>query len=303
MNVLVTGCAGFIGNALWKRWEKRYRLLGIDDLSRETSVAPVIDSMQHHLLFVEDICTVESLPLPKLDLIVHLAGQVSVVNSLQDPIRDMHTNTEGTLRLCMLAQKHDCKLIYSSTNKVYGELIGVSTPVSDDHPLNPQTPYGISKCAGAQYVFDMLPHSGYVFHQSCIYGETQSGTLDQGWVGWLRNRIKTNSPITCYGDGSQVRDLLHVEDLIDAYELVVSGKLSPGGYVTGGGIGNAHSFSEVVAMMGGTISAFGEWRQHDQKYFVSSNEKLHSYGWTPKIAFADWVSQNPVLPSPVYARL
>lgn len=294
MNVLVTGCAGFIGNALWKRWERKYRLLGIDDLSRETSVAPIIDSMQHHLFYVEDICNVDSIPLPKLDLIVHLAGQVSVVNSLIDPVRDMHTNTEGTLRMCMLAQKNRCPLIYSSTNKVYGELCGLETPVSDEHPLNPQTPYGISKCAGAQYVLDMLPNNGYVFHQSCIYGETQHGTLDQGWVGWLRHRILTGSPITCYGDGTQVRDLLHVEDLIDAYELVVDGKLSPGSYVTGGGIDNAHSFSEVVELLGGNVSSYDQWRQHDQKYFVSSNEKLIAAGWNPRIKFTEWVNKNPV---------
>lgn len=292
MNVLVTGCAGFIGNELWKRWQRKYRLLGIDDLSRETSVAPIVDSLQHHLFYVEDICNIDSIPLPQLDLIVHLAAQVSVVNSLIDPIRDMHTNAEGTLRLCMLAQKHGCKMIYSSTNKVYGELVGVNDPISDSHNLNPQTPYGISKCTGAQYVLDILPNTGYVFHQSCIYGETQHGTLDQGWVGWLRHSMMKNIPITCYGDGSQIRDLLHVEDLIDIYDLVVDGKLSPGGYVTGGGVENAHSFAEVVNLMGGTISKFSDWRQHDQKYFVSSNEKLKAAGWSPKIKFTDWVRSD-----------
>lgn len=295
MNILITGCAGFIGNALWKRWEKKHRLLGIDDMSRETSVAPVVDSMQHHLFYVEDVCNIDSISLPKLDLIVHLAAQVSVVNSLTDPICDMKTNIEGTLRLCMLAQKHECKMIYSSTNKVYGELNGVDFPVTDVQPLKPETPYGISKCTGAQYVLDMLPTSGYVFHQSCIYGETQQGTLDQGWIGWLRNRIKTNAPITCFGDGTQVRDLLHVEDLIDIYELAVEGKLSPGGYVTGGGLRNAYSFTEVVELMGGTIANFDEWRQHDQKYFVSSNEKLTAAEWSPRVNFIDWVKVNPVV--------
>jgi len=295
MNILITGCAGFIGNALWKRWEKKYRLLGIDDMSRETSIAPVVDSMKHHLFYVEDVCNIDSISLPKLDLIVHLAAQVSVVNSMIDPILDMHTNIEGTLRLCMLAQKHGCKFIYASTNKVYGELNGVYTPVSDSQALKPETPYGISKCTGAQYVLDMLPNSGYVFHQSCIYGETQQGTLDQGWVGWLRGRIQSNSPITCFGDGTQVRDLLHVEDLIDAYEMVLNGTLSPGAYVTGGGIENSHSFKEVVELMGGTIAKYDEWRQHDQRYFVSSNEKLLASGWSPKIGFVDWMQSNPVI--------
>jgi CDP-paratose 2-epimerase len=114
-------------------------------------------------------------------------------------------------------------------------------------------------------------------------------------VGWLRGRIKSNAPITCFGDGTQVRDLLHVEDLIDAYEMVLDGRLSPGGYVTGGGENNAHSFKEVVELMGGSIANYDEWRQHDQRYFVSSNEKLLASGWSPKIGFADWMQSNPVI--------
>lgn len=292
MNVLVTGCAGFIGNALWKRLEKKYHLIGIDNLSRETAVPPIIDSLQHHLFYVEDINNIDNITLPKLDAIIHLAAQVSVVQSLIDPIEDLKTNSEGTLRLCLLAKKHNCKLIYSSTNKVYGELLEVNQPILDSQPLKPETPYGISKCSGAQYVLDLLPSTGYVFHQSCIYGETQKGTLDQGWVGWLKNSIKENRPIVCFGDGTQVRDLLHVEDLINLYEMVLDGVLPPGSYVTGGGEENAHSFSEVVNMLGGSISKYDEWRSHDQKYFVSSNEKLKSFGWNPKVKFTKWCKEN-----------
>lgn len=294
MNILITGCAGFIGNAAWKRLENKYKLIGIDNLSRETAVAPVFDSIQHHLFFVEDINNIDDLPmpLPKLDAIIHLAAQVSVTQSVNEPIEDIKTNAEGTLRMCMLAQKHDCKLIYSSTNKVYGELNGVTEPISDSRVFMPETPYGISKCAGAQYVLDMLPKSGYVFHQSCIYGETQVGTVDQGWVGWLKNSVKNNVPVTCFGDGTQIRDLLHVEDLIDIYEMVLEDKLEPGSYVTGGGEENAHNFEEVLSMLGGTISKYDDWRPHDQKYFVSSNEKLKKTGWTPKIKFTDWIQKE-----------
>lgn len=288
MNILMTGCAGFIGNALWKRWQSKYRLIGIDDMSRETSISPIIDSLQHHLFYLNDINEIDSLSLPKFDLIVHLAAQVSVVQSLIDPIGDLRTNAEGTLRMCMLAKKNKCKLIYSSTNKVYGELQNVTHPISDTQELKPETPYGISKCSGAQYVLDMLPDTGYVFHQSCIYGETQQGTLDQGWVGWLRNSIKTKKPITCFGDGTQMRDLLHVEDLMDAYDMVVDGSLPAGSYVTGGGKDNAHSFKDVVGILGGNIENYDLWRDHDQRYFVSSNEKLKSHGWSPKIKFSEW---------------
>ena len=294
MNILITGCAGFIGNVLWRRLEKKYRLIGIDDLSRETALPPVLDSVQHHLFFVENICSIDKipLPLPKLDAIIHLAAQVSVTQSVLDPVADMKTNAEGTLRMCVLAQEHDCKLIYSSTNKVYGELEHVREPISDLQLLAPATPYGISKCAGAQYVLDMLPDSGYVFHQSCIYGDTQVGTIDQGWVGWLRNSIDNEIPVVCFGDGTQVRDMLHVEDLIDIYEMVLEDRLAPGSYVTGGGVENAHTFEQVLGMLGGKVSKYDNWRPRDQKYFVSSNEKLKSSGWVPKRRFVDWVGNN-----------
>ena len=285
MNILITGCAGFIGNVAWNRWCKKYRLIGIDDLSRETAISPIIDSLQHHLFYVNDINNINDITLPKLDAIVHLAAQVSVVNSLIDPIRDIRTNAEGTLRMCMLAKKHECKLIYSSTNKVYGELVGINSPISDKQPLKPETPYGISKCSGAQYVLDLLPETGYVFHQSCIYGATQKGTLDQGWVGWLKNSIENKKEITCFGDGNQVRDLLHVQDLVDIYDMVLDNKLEPGSYITGGGKENAYSFKEVVDILNGKIDNYENWRAHDQKYFVSSNEKLNIAGWYPKIKF------------------
>jgi CDP-paratose 2-epimerase len=292
MNILMTGCAGFIGNVAWRRLEKKYKLIGIDNLSRETAVAPVLDSIQHHLFYVEDINDIEKVNLPKLDAIIHLAAQVSVTQSVIDPIDDIRTNAEGTLRMCMLAKEHDCKLIYASTNKVYGELEGVAEPISDDRGFTPETAYGISKCTGAQYVLDMLPDTGYVFHQSCIYGETQVGTVDQGWVGWLRNSIDTKRPVVCFGDGTQVRDLLHVEDLVDLYEMVLDGKIEPGSYVTGGGVENAHSFCEVMDLLGGEIDSYDDWRPHDQRYFVSSNEKLNASGWKPKVLFSQWIKEQ-----------
>ena len=294
MNILITGCAGFIGNAAWRHLEKKHNLVGVDNLSRKTSIPPIIDSLQPHLFFLEDINNIENLPmqLPKLDAIIHLAAQVSVVESVLDPITDIKTNAEGTLRMCMLAKEHNCKLIFSSTNKVYGELENIKEPISDTQPTSPETPYGVSKAAAAHYVLDMLPNSGYVFHQSCVYGETQVGTLDQGWIGWLRTSIKNEIPITCFGTGEQIRDLLHVEDLLEIYDLALDDRLPPGSYVTGGGPDNAHSFSDVVKMLGGNISKFDEWRPQDQKCFISSNEKLKAAGWQPKIKFREWAKND-----------
>jgi CDP-paratose 2-epimerase len=285
MNILVTGAAGFIGNAVWERFKNKFKLIGIDNLSRETAIPPVIDSLQHHLLYVEDITNIDKINLPKLDLILHLAAQVSVVQSLKDPIQDLKTNAEGTLKMCLLAQKNNCKLIYSSTNKVFGELQDKNEPILDSEPQNPQTPYGISKYTGAKYVLDLLPTTGYVFHQSCIYGDNQIGTVDQGWVGWLKYSIKNNIPITCFGDGTQIRDLLNVSDLIDLYEMVIDNKIPPGEYVIGGGEKNAFTFKQVVDLLGGNIQNYQNWRSHDQKYFVSANKKINNFGWYPKINF------------------
>ena len=299
-NILITGAAGFIGNALWKRWGDKYNLIGLDDMSRETAIAPRPTPQRESILFFKDSLYSEDPFFEKiisssgdpLDAIIHLGAQVSVTDSVKDPIRDCRTNIEGTLRMCMLAQKYKCKLIYSSTNKVFGSLENVKSPILDDRPLMPSTPYGISKCAGAQYVLDMLPEKGFVFHQSCIYGETQVGTVDQGWVGWLRNCIKREEPITCFGDGTQVRDLLHVEDLINIYEMVINEKLLPGAYVTGGGEENAYSFADVMQMLEGQVSKYDEWRPSDQRYFVSANEGLTNQGWKPDIKFPNWLNQN-----------
>ena len=288
--ILITGAAGFIGNVVWKRLEKKYRLIGIDNLSKKTSIPPVIDSLQSHMFFLEDINNLDKIPmpLPPLEAIIHLAAQTSVVESVVDPLGDLRSNAEGTLRLSMLARQNNCKMIYASTNKVFGDLEGVTQPISDLMPCDPATPYGVSKCTGAQYVLDMLPNSGYVFHQSCIYGETQIGTVDQGWIGWLKTCKSKGTPITCFGDGSQVRDLLHVEDLVDLYEMALEGKLESGGYITGGGEYNAYSFKEVTDLLGCSITGYGDWRPSDQRYFVSGNEKLTAAGWQPKIKFLEW---------------
>ena len=279
MRILITGNAGFIGSRTWDRLAGRgHELYGIDDLSRRTSVRNY-----HANSIIADIVDIQRIDELRgdFDWVIHLAGQVSVVGGESDPMRDFHSNAVGTFEILQWAKQRGSNVIYSSTNKVFGELKNISEPIIDTFPIAPQTNYGVSKAAGALYVGDY--EGGWVLHQSCIYGPTQKGEVDQGWIGWLRRQIEAGQPITCFGDGTQVRDLLHVDDLIDLYELIIDGGIEHGSYVVGGGESNSLSFSEAVKRLGGQIALFDEWRPHDQRYFISANSGVQTAGWSPRI--------------------
>lgn len=285
MKILVTGHCGFIGSQVWNHFaSKGNEVWGLDNLARSTSIW--LESPNSILGDVSNINNLSELN-QDFDAVIHLAAQVSVVEAEKNPLLDFETNARGTYSVVQFAKERSAELIYSSTNKVFGELIGVSKPILDNEKIAPQTNYGVSKCSGAHYVADYS--KGYVLHQSCIYGEAQIGDENQGWIGWIRQRVNNDLPITCFGDGSQVRDLLHVNDLVLLYENILEKKIKPGAYVVGGGELNAFSFNEVVKLFGGTVSEYSDWRAHDQKYFVSANEGLLSQGWTPTIQFKDKV--------------
>ena len=209
MNILITGHCGFIGSVCWNFFkDKGHNVFGVDSLCRPTS-KEIRDAQSFNL----DINNIDKLSLPNIDWIIHLAAQVSVVDSNTDPVTDFNSNALGTFNVVQFARKNKSKIIYSSTNKVFGNLEGINTPIKDSQPLLPKTNYGVSKCTGANYVADYHINGekmGWVLHQSCIYGESQLGDENQGWVGWIRQCIKNNRDITCYGTGKQVRDLLHV---------------------------------------------------------------------------------------------
>lgn len=286
MNILITGHCGFIGSQAWKLLKTQgHNVFGIDDLSRGSSI-PISDE-KSIIANVKDISRIKLLKTD-FDWVLHLAAQVSVVESISNPIIDFETNALGSFEVVQWAKERNAGVIYASTNKVFGDLEGFTMPIKDDHSLSPKTNYGVSKCTGANYVADY--EKGWVFHQSCIYGEKQVGDINQGWVGWIRQQISRRENITCFGDGSQVRDLLHVDDLVNLYSLVIAGKIKKGSYVTGGGIENAFSFSEVVTAFGGKISKYENWRSNDQKYFVSSNQGLMNQGWSPKVSFESKIS-------------
>lgn len=295
LTMLITGCSGFIGRCVWDHYAaKEWRLIGIDNLSR-SGVQPIGRfANERHEYYNASIEDIDRLALPRVDAVIHLAAQVSVDRSVLSPVADFRTNAAGTLALVLWAQRNGSPpFLYASTNKVFGDLAGLRDwEIKDSQPIAPQTPYGISKATGGLYVRDILPKSGWDLRQSCIYGETQTGSEDQGWIAWIVRRRQAGLPITCYGNGTQVRDLLHVSDLLRVYDLCLRRDLEPGSYIVGGGIGNAVSFKDAVEDIGGTIDRYGIVRSHDQDWFVSANEGLTRAGWKPLVDARPWLKRQ-----------
>jgi len=232
--------------------------------------------------------------------VLHLAAQVAVTTSLTDPNTDFDINARGTLNVleAVRVHNHDAPVVYASTNKVYGKLDHNNGPCSESQPLDFHSPYGCSKGAADQYVrdyarcFDM---NTVVLRQSCIYGSHQYGTEDQGWVAHFVHSILKERPLTIYGDGTQVRDLLDARDLSTLYATVIDKIAITRGevYNVGGGPSNQRNLIEVIDQIGELTGkrpqfSFSEWREGDQKYYVSDIEKARKeLGWEPKVAFDD----------------
>ncbi len=327
MNILITGGAGFIGTnaALFFGKKKNTNITLVDNLSRfgtdknlsylkKMCAAP----LSLHTCNVTDTKTyLES--LKKADVVIHLAGQTAVTTSLTDPQTDYTSNVAGGFALLEALRLHNPKAIvlYSSTNKVYGDLsrhhvvkdrvkkiyVNKTCPrgVDEREGLEFISPYGCSKGTIDQYMQDYTRSFGMrtvVFRQSCIYGPHQLGVEDQGWVAHFSKQILQNKPISLFGDGYQVRDLLFVEDLIRAYERAIQKIEIVGGMVfnVGGGVKNSFSLLQVLSILekksGHTASlTFQKERMGDQKYFVSNNAKAKKYlSWSPTTPFKVGVS-------------
>ena len=252
--------------------------------------------------------------------VYHFSAQVAVTTSLEDPALDFETNVRGTVSLleALRAQSRPPKLVFTSTNKVYGSLEDIPMRrvgdryepvdaeyregVSESRPLDFHTPYGCSKGAADQYVLDWSRSYGIptaVFRMSCIYGPRQCGTEDQGWVAHFLLRALAGEPITIYGDGMQVRDILYVEDLLDAFQLAMGNLPRLAGQAFNIGGGNTHTVSlievlDLIAEISGekTRLHFADWRQGDQKYYVSDTRKFRqATGWRPTFSVREGVSQ------------
>jgi CDP-paratose 2-epimerase len=260
------------------------------------------------------------------DRVLHLAAQVAVTTSVTAPREDFEINALGTFNVleAMREAKMTAPVIYSSTNKVYGEMteVGVAeqngryayqslpSGVPETRILDFHSPYGCSKGSADQYMIDYHRIYGLrtiVFRQSCIYGYRQMGAEDQGWVAWFMIASQLGRPITIYGDGMQVRDILFVEDLLDAYDAAfAAGEQAIGkAFNIGGGPQNVLSLLELLRYIeerqGRKLSCrFADWRPGDQKVFVSDIHRSQSeLGWKPRTdcirglgLLYDWISQN-----------
>jgi CDP-paratose 2-epimerase len=317
---LVTGGAGFVGTNLADR------LLGdghsvriADNLSRKGVDRNLAWLRQQHGDCLEVVVgdlrdpDVAAGAVREVDTVFHLAAQVAVTTSLEDPVDDFGVNLAGTVNLleAARAQERPPGFLFTSTNKVYGGLEDVELRdtgsryeptaaairrggISEARPLDFCTPYGCSKGAADQYVLDYAKSFGLrtvVFRMSCIYGPHQRGNEDQGWVAHFAIRAREGKPITLYGDGRQVRDILFVDDLVEAFLAASEGidLLSGHAYNIGGGPANAVSLREVIERIGELEGAapevrFGPWRQGDQRYYVTDTRRFQEdTGWRPRV--------------------
>ena len=303
--ILITGGAGFIGvNAASHLVQDGWHATILDNLSRpgtERNLKWLLTKYPDRTTFVkEDVRNPATLAkhVRDQDAVLHLAAQVAVTTSLADPNADFDVNARGTVNVleAVRVHNHDAPVVFASTNKVYGKLDHNNGPCAETQPLDFHSPYGCSKGAADQYVrdyarcFDM---NTVVLRQSCIYGAHQYGTEDQGWVAHFVHSILRDRPLTIYGDGTQVRDLLDTRDLSALYATAIDKIAITRGeiYNVGGGPENARNLLEVIDQIGELTGrtpkfSFAGWREGDQRYYVSDVEKARrDLAWTPKVAF------------------
>lgn len=322
---LITGGAGFIGvNAADHYAQRGDAVVLLDNFSRRGTEEnrnwlckqhPGIRAV--HADTRSDVQTLE-VEAACCDVILHLAGQVAVTTSVANPRTDFEINALGTLNVLEAARRAPKPpiVIYSSTNKVYGGMEGVQVVedgsryryrdlpegVSETQPLDFHSPYGCSKGAADQYVRDYARIYGLrtvVFRQSCIYGTHQFGIEDQGWVAWFAMRALLNRPVTIYGDGKQVRDVLYIDDLVAAFDAAVEHIDRTAGqvYNIGGGPAFTLSLLELIELLEGVIGrkmrySFADWRPGDQRVYISDVRKAaRDFGWRPATSPRDGVTR------------
>jgi CDP-paratose 2-epimerase len=318
---LITGGAGFIGSNLAHRLLSLGRKVRVlDNLSRPGVEQNLQWLRQQHgelLEFVRadvrDAAAVTE-AVAGTQQVFHFAAQVAVTTSLENPQEDFAINALGTLNVLEAARARPVPpaIVMTSTNKVYGGLEDLELSVQgqrylpvkaevaargigESRPLDFHSPYGCSKGTADQYVIDYARSYGLttlVFRMSCIYGPRQFGTEDQGWVAHFILRALRGERITLYGDGMQVRDVLFVEDLVDAFLLAEQNaeRLKGRAFNMGGGARNAISLQDLldrIEQLHGQRPpvSFDAWRTGDQRYYVSDTEAFtRETGWQAKVA-------------------
>jgi CDP-paratose 2-epimerase len=327
MKALVTGGAGFIGcNLVDRLLRDGHDVVVLDDLTRPGSALNLEwlqglhgdDALASIEGDVRDPRVVHRASTD-VDVVFHLAGQTAVTTSILDPIGDHDANVIGTLNVLEAARRCATSpiVVYASTNKVYGDLEDQEVVEEPTRYVLPKLPHGIpetaalgftspyacSKGAADQYVLayaDTYGVPAVSLRQSCIYGPRQMGVEDQGWAAWLVLSGALGRRATIYGDGKQVRDLLYVDDLVDAYLAVVGSISETSGraYNIGGGPDFAVSiwreFSDLLQELGHRPPdvAFGPARQGDQRVYISDTRRATAdFGWTPTVSPREGLGQ------------
>lgn len=339
-SILITGGAGFIGVHAAKHFHQQgWTVTVLDNLSRKGT--------PENLAWLKSVCPVQFVradirdgaEMERIvgeigpDLLLHLAAQVAVTTSVEEPRADFETNALGTFNMLEAVRRKSPKsfFINASTNKVYGRMedLGVverngryeygDLPggVDEERALDFHSPYGCSKGTADQYTIDysrIYGLSSVTFRQSCIYGTRQFGVEDQGWVAWFTIAAVLGKQITIYGDGKQIRDVLHVSDLVRGYEAAYGqrDKASGQAFNVGGGTANTLSLRELCArleqMLGKKIPLkWSNWRPGDQPVFVCDVAKAEKLlDWRPAVGVKEgvseliiWVRENQELLAPL----
>jgi len=334
MNIVVIGGAGFIGCNIADYYLKnRHNVTVFDNFSRKGTLQNLdwlLKRYKENLTVAQgdvriDFGRLKSV-VGKADIVFHFAAQVAVTTSVLDPREDFEINALGTFNVLEAIRQSGSKpiVLYSSTNKVYGGMEHVkiverngeydyeSLPlgVSEAEQLDFHSPYGCSKGTADQYMIDYSRIYGLrtvVFRQSCIYGYRQFGVEDQGWVAHFTISSMFDRPLTIYGDGKQVRDVLFIDDLVRAYDMAIKNINVTAGkaYNIGGGPNKKMSLLNLIGYLekffGKKLTyTFSTWRPGDQRVFICDIRKAkNEFGWEPKIGveegvrlLAAWVKEN-----------
>lgn len=334
--ILITGGAGFIGvNSAQHFAEQGWNVTILDNLSRRGTDSNMQWLQERTPVSFEKVDIRNQAELNRVvseinpDALLHLAGQVAVTTSVTNPREDFEINALGTFNVLEAVRNYSPEsfVINASTNKVYGKMEEVGTVerngryeygdlpggVAESQQLDFHSPYGCSKGVADQYTIDysrIYDLHTTTFRQSCIYGTRQFGIEDQGWVAWFTIAAVLGKQITIYGNGKQIRDVLHVKDLTRAYEAAITNRDAASGqaFNIGGGPANTMSLLELLSYLEQELDInipllWDVWRPGDQPVFVCDlNKAKQRIGWQPEINVQEgvkdlihWVRDNEEL--------
>jgi len=299
MRLAITGGCGFLGTNLARHMYEKAEITLIDNLSRPGSRKNrnVLRNYQDIRILECDVRTYQD--WKDHDAIVHLAGQVTVTGSLDDPVTDLEENAVQTLRILQDIKYTGIRFILASTNKVYPSY-PQTTPTDIEHRVGPECPYGISKTAADLYtqLYSRLGVSTVVLRQSCIYGPWQRPMLGQGWVSWFIERIMGREMLTVFGDGRQQRDVLYVDDWCELMEVILGVDVGGRVFNVGGGVRQVINLLDMIKVIEDVTGLtanwrFGDARMGDQPTYISDLRHIkNELGWEPTVGVYDGVRRT-----------